>query len=104
MDERDPSWVIVMRPGLVPDRKGPFHTNKLVEDMLRGLYECYPDCLCIVIDMPATSYPQSAREWLDMYGDKRRKELPRGALCGPAGVRVLDGSSNENVTEGGNGV
>lgn len=89
----DPTWIIVCRPGLVPDRKGPLPTPKLVEDMLRGLYALYPDCLCIVIDMPHTSYPQSAREWLDMYGDKRRKELPRRALCGPPGVGGPDGET-----------
>lgn len=76
MDElRD--FVIVQRPGMVPDRKGPCADKKHLEDMLRELYEIYPDCTCTVIELPHTSYPQSGREWLDMYGDKRRKKLPR---------------------------
>ena len=71
-----PYWVIVNRPGLVPDRKGGFHCTKLLDNMLRELYELYPDCTCTVIQMPSDSYPQSGREWISMYGDKRRKKLP----------------------------
>lgn len=74
--EEDPQYIIVHRPGLVPDRKGPFYTDKQIENMLRGLYEIYPDCICTVISMPHTSYPQSGREWIAMYGDKRRRPLP----------------------------
>lgn len=75
--EEMPDWVIVQRPGMTPDRKGPFPNEKCLEEMLRELYKLYPDCCCTVIAMPHTSYPQSGREWLDMYGDKRRKKLPR---------------------------
>lgn len=71
-----PYWVIVNRPGMVPDRKGGFHCTKLLENMLRELYELYPDCTCTVIQMPSDSYPQSGREWISMYGDQRRRKLP----------------------------
>lgn len=71
-----PTYVIVHRPGLVPDRKGGFHDKKYVENMLRELYEIYPDCVCDVITMPSDCYPESGRTWIDMYGDKRRKPLP----------------------------
>lgn len=69
-------FVIVQRHGMVPDRKGPCVDEKHVEDMLRELYTLYPDCTCMVMDLPHTSYPQSGREWLEMHGDRRRKRLP----------------------------
>jgi hypothetical protein len=39
--------------------------------------------------MPRTSYPQSGREWIDMYGDKRRKPLP-AYIDGRTGGTALD--------------
>lgn len=74
-------FVIVQRTGMVPYRKGPLANKQHIESMLRELYEIYPDCTCTVINMPAESYPQSGREWLDMYGDKRRKKLPRPSMA-----------------------
>lgn len=70
------NYVIVQRPGVAPDRKGPFANHKHLEDMLRELDKQYPDCTCTVIELPCTSYPQSGREWVAMYGDKRPKKLP----------------------------
>ncbi len=66
-------WIIVNRPGLVPDRKGPMADAKHTERMLRELYEVYPDCVCTVVQMPNSSYPESGREWLSINGDRRRK-------------------------------
>ena len=74
--EQIPEWVIVNRPGWVPERKGPLYKLSQIEDMLRRLYELFPDCTCTVLQMPITSYPQSGREWISEYGDKRRKKLP----------------------------
>ncbi len=81
--EEMPEWVIVQRPGMVPDRKGPIANSKHMEQMLRELYGLYPDCTCTVIEMPHTSYPQSGREWLDMHGDRRRKRPAREANTKP---------------------
>jgi hypothetical protein len=64
--EDDPTWVLLIRPGMAPVRKGPFYDDKHTEQMLRGLYELHADATCIVIDMPHTSYPQSGHEWLGM--------------------------------------
>jgi len=95
-----PTWVILHRPGMVPQRKGPFSDKKLIENMLRDLYQLYPDCICDVIDMPHESYPESGREWLAMYGDKRRKPIPAAlahAQSDSAGDATLHGFTLEDL-------
>jgi hypothetical protein len=80
------TYIIVQRaPNLVPERKGGYRDSRHVEAMLRELYTADPNVTCIVIDLPVTSYPAHGREWLDMYGDRRRKPLPR-----PYGVKASD--------------
>lgn len=70
-----PTWIIVQRHGMTPDKKGPLYTNKRVEEFLRDLYSIYPGCICIVVnDLGAAGWhPQHGYEWLDMYGDRRRR-------------------------------
>lgn len=74
--ERDPTWVLLARPGMSAERKGPFREAKYVEQMLRDLYALYPDATCIVVDAPHTMYPENGREWVAMFGDRRRKPIP----------------------------
>lgn len=71
-----PTYIIAQRPGKVPERKGGFRDGKHVEAMLRELYEIDPGMVCIVISMPETCWPTHGREWISMYGDRRRKPLP----------------------------
>jgi hypothetical protein len=59
-------WAIVQRPGFAPLRKGPFSTPRLLAETLRAMYAEYPDCMCLVINMPHTSYPESGQKWLDV--------------------------------------
>lgn len=66
----DPEWVIVQRPGFVPMRKGPFMDGNHVKEMLEAMYSQYPDCMCLVISMPQSSYPESGREWLDIFNSQ----------------------------------
>ena len=68
-------YVILQKHGEVPRRIGPCQDKKAVESTLREAYTAYPDCICIVINLPGESYPQHGREWLDMYGDKRKPRL-----------------------------
>lgn len=70
-----PTWIITQQHGMVPDRKGPFYSNKRVEEFLREAYQTYPGCICIVIDGPIDNAwsPQHGYEWLDINGDKRRR-------------------------------
>lgn len=70
-----PTWIIVNRPGFVPDRKGPCIEKTHTEAMLRELYALYPDCTCTVIAMPSDCYPDSGIEWLAMHGDQRKKRV-----------------------------
>ena len=63
-----PSFVIVVESGKVPVRKGPFDTEAM-KDALLELYALKTECSCVVIDMPATSYPQSGKEWLFMHDE-----------------------------------
>jgi hypothetical protein len=78
--ERDPTWVLLSRPGMSAQRKGPFRDGKHIEQMVRDLYALHPDATCLVIDAPVTTYPTDGREWVAMFGDQRRKRIP------PAGV------------------
>lgn len=75
-----PTWIIMQHPNEVPRRKGPFYTTKLVEDFLREAYARYPDCVLIVIDGPIdnTWSPQHGYEWLDMFGDRRKRHPRKG--------------------------
>lgn len=76
MGERSyPTWIILQRQGMVPDKKGPFYETKRVEEFLRELYSLYPGCICIVItDIgEAGWHPEHGYEWLDIYGDRRRR-------------------------------
>lgn len=77
--EREPSWVLLSRPGKSADRKGPFYDGKHVEQMLRELYALHADATCIVIQAPLTTYPTDGREWVAMFGDRRRKRIPPAA-------------------------
>lgn len=93
-----PTWIIVQRHGMVPDKKGPFHKTKRIEEFLRDLYRLYPGCICIVVnDLGSIGWhPQHGYEWLDMYGDNRRRHprkdqqdnKPIGFLR-PSGLELL---------------
>ena len=60
-------WIIVNRPGLVPERKGPFFQHADIASAMNDIYRLYPDCTCTLICAPRESYPQCGREWLDIY-------------------------------------
>lgn len=76
----DVYWIIVKRPGKCDDRKGGFSDIKLVEQMLRELYAFYPDCFLTVISAPYWVYPTDGREWISIYGDRRKKMPARFTL------------------------
>ncbi len=89
-----PTWIVLQIHGLVPLKKGPFYTSKRVEEFLRDAYQLYPGCVCIVIDDFADAgwYPQHGYEWLDMYGDKRRRHPRKDEeLNAPIGYLQHDG-------------
>lgn len=99
MAERSfPTWIILQRHGMVPDKKGPFFGTKRIEEFLRELYSLYPGCICIVVNDigEAGWHPQHGYEWLDMYGDNRRRHprntehenKPIGYLR-PSGLELL---------------
>ena len=75
MDTRDgdPDWVIVQRPGFIPVRKGPFSNAEQVAEMLHAMHAQHPECACMVINMPRTSYPESGREWLAIHAQEKAK-------------------------------
>lgn len=70
-----PAYVIYIRPGMVPQRKGPYPTTALIEAALRDLHAGHPDATSMVIRLPGDCYPTSGVEWIDMYGDKRNGRL-----------------------------
>lgn len=70
------TWIVCQRHGMVPDRKGPFFETKRIEEFIRELYNLYPGCICTVIDTGPSEgdiWPTHGYEWLDMYGDKRKR-------------------------------
>lgn len=71
--ESMPDWIILQQPGMVPKRKGPYLNPEHLETALRELYALYPDCVCTVIRMPDTSYPESGREWLSINATPRQQ-------------------------------
>jgi hypothetical protein len=72
----EPTWVLLLRHGMSPVRKGPFFADAPIEQMVRDLYALHADATVIVINMPVTAYPMSGREWVAMHGDRRRKAIP----------------------------
>lgn len=70
-----PLYVVFTRPGMVPERKGPYPTTALVEAALRELQAAHPDATSMVIRLPADCYPQSGVEWIDMHGDRSKGRL-----------------------------
>ena len=95
--EQEPTWVLLSRPGMAAVRKGPFQEAKHVEQMVRDLYELHPDATCIVIDAPHTTYPTDGREWVAMYGDRRRRPIPRAALSAkPGPCSTLSGAQGQD--------
>lgn len=97
-----PTWIIVQRHGMVPDKKGPFCETQRVEEFLRELYSLYPGCICIVVnDLGAAGwYPDHGYEWLDIYGDNRRRH-PREDEQGNKPVGYLRPSGLELLKTGG---
>lgn len=77
MSNDNRQWVVLHRPGLVPQTKGPFHQRKLTEEMLRELYRIYPDAICDVIALssgqPPEPYVDSGREYLSIIDAERCK-------------------------------
>lgn len=69
-------WIIALRPGLCAVRKGPFTDRIDVQAMLRSLYATHPCWRCAVIDGVDEFNYCSGREWLNTFGDRRRKKLP----------------------------
>ncbi len=95
-------YVIQQKTGEVPRLLGPCPNKRVVESLLRESYTAYPDCICIVVDMPVTAYPQHGREWLDMYGDKRKPRLAAppahgGDAPNPAQTGCAAGTEDECV-------
>lgn len=95
-------YVIQQKTGEVPRLLGPCPNKRVVESLLRESYTAYPDCICIVVDMPVTAYPQHGREWLDMYGDKRKPRLASppahaGDAPNPAQTGCAAGTEDECV-------
>jgi ribA/ribD-fused uncharacterized protein len=72
----EPTWVLLLRHGMSPVRKGPFFADAPIEQMVRDLYALHSDATVIVINMPVTAYPMSGREWVAMHGDRRCKAIP----------------------------
>lgn len=75
-DNPHPTWIITQEPGMVPMRKGPFFTTKMVDDFLREAYRLYPLIVCTVITLENgdnTWWPESGYEWLDVNSDRRRR-------------------------------
>lgn len=63
-DDEFPTWVLLLRPGMAPQRKGPFHSDEFVASMVRDCARIYPDSTTVVLDGPVTMYPVSGKEWL----------------------------------------
>ena len=78
MERSYPTFIITQEPNETPRKKGPFYSNKMVEDFLREAYRLYPEIICVVITDPIDNgwYPEHGYEWLDINGD-RRKRHPR---------------------------
>ena len=74
-------WIFVSEPGMVVCRKGGWTNSKFVEQMLRELYAAKPNATCIVVEGPYHLDGTDGREWVSMYGDRRRKPIPRAALA-----------------------
>ena len=103
--ENLPTWVLLIRPGMAPQRKGPFYEDKHTEAMLRSLYALHADATCIVIDMPHASFPESGSEWLGMIAAARESESatsPPAATPAPASPAPVlgEGLSDEQIREG----
>lgn len=84
-----PTYVITQEPGMVPKKKGPFYSTKMVEEFLREAYKLNPEIICIVMDMTeadATWYPEHGHAWLDIYGDRRRRHPRRDQPKGSAAL------------------
>jgi hypothetical protein len=69
------SYVVFTRPGMVPERKGPYPTPALIEAALRELQAAHPDATSMVITLSEHQWPQSGVEWIDMHGDQRKGRL-----------------------------
>lgn len=87
--ENAQKFVLMSRPGMCVVQKGPFRDRQMIEEMVRGLYDLYPDATCIVADMPYNGSANDGREWVAMYGDRRRKKLA-AAPTPPAGDAERD--------------
>lgn len=60
-------WVFLHRPGMVPQRKGPFHNSDDTVGMLEALYQQHPDCTCDVVTIHGRDpWPDDGREYLDI--------------------------------------
>ncbi len=71
-----PTWIITQELGMVPKRKGPFFKTEMVDDFLREAYSLNPLIVCTVVTLENgddTWWPESGHEWLDIYGDRRRR-------------------------------
>ncbi|PWE54372.1 hypothetical protein DEM27_19855 [Metarhizobium album] len=102
-DSKFPTWIIHQRYGMVPDKKGPFHETKRIEEFLRDLYSLYPGSICIVVnDLGAAGWhPQHGFEWLDEFGDKRRRHPRKDAHDGQTmPIGYLRGSDREMLKTG----
>jgi hypothetical protein len=84
-----PAYVIYTRPGMVPERKGPYPTPALVEAALRELHAAHPDATSMVIRLPSDCYPQSGVEWIDMYGDESKGRLQPSGNAGGLPVAAI---------------
>lgn len=75
------TWIITQKPKEVPRRCGPFRDTKTVEKFLRDSYRLYPEQICIVIDglLDNMWWPQHGYEFLDMFGDKRKRHPRKDA-------------------------
>jgi hypothetical protein len=64
-------FVIVQRPGMVPERKGPW-PGRMLEDGVRELYQQHPDAVVIVMrGLPDDCWPEHGKEFLAILDAER---------------------------------
>lgn len=72
-------FVILQRPGMIPERKGPWTTTEAIAEFVREVIAQEPQTVCIVLEMGAGDpWPEHGGEWLAMYdaAKPRRRAAP----------------------------
>ena len=87
-----PTWIITQELGMVPKRKGPFFKTEMVDDFLREAYRLNPLIVCTVVTLENgddTWWPESGYEWLDIYGDRRRRHPRKDRVSALAHTKAV---------------